>query len=81
MDLHLSKQSVGTAFVKAGVGWMLAHGLSWGRLMTALGINPEKMLPARGLVAVPFLLYTMNILFWLLNGEERKGKIRWAGDG
>lgn len=44
-----------------------------GWLMTmVLGINPQKMFPAGGLVAVPFLLYTMNSLFWPVDLEERK---------
>lgn len=34
------------------------------------------MLLARGLVLVPFLLYTINILFWPVNLEERK---EWVG--
>lgn len=38
----------------------------------ALGINPQKMFPAGGLVAVPFLLYTMHSLFWPVDLEERK---------
>lgn len=58
---------------------MLAQGPSWGWLMTVLGINPQKMLPARGLVAVPFLLYTMNILFWPINPEERKDQVSRRG--
>lgn len=44
--------------------------------MTALVRNPQKMLLARGLVLVPFLLYTINILFWPVNLEERK---EWVG--
>lgn len=39
--------------------------------MTVLGVSHQKMLSAGGLVAVPFLVHTMNILFCSVNLEER----------
>lgn len=60
------------------VGRMLAQGWGRGWLMTVSGINPQKMLPAGGLVAVPFFFFPLHneqlILAWRFGKGEITGR-------